>query len=281
MRKFTMGIIAVLCLIALIATRPASADDSVSSTNAKPATASASAKAPAAKPSSPSSSTFNWSGVYIGVSAGYNWAKADTDFAPRPTAAQFVNLLPQTLDLRPRGIFGGIQMGYNHQHGRMVLGIVGDISGTSSRAGVMITPIPQNNGTPFPGAGFESAYSDTKAIATIRGRLGFTWHSRMLLYGTGGLAFGRVFEGADVNFQPVGTTDYLAKLDKIKMGIAVGGGGEFAVARHWTLGAEYLFINLGNETNITNPVPALPPFQVAYTWQAKSQIARGFVNYKF
>jgi outer membrane immunogenic protein len=276
----SVGVFLAFAALALVSVRPAFADDNATpASNAKPAVSS---PAPAAKPTpAPSSATSTWSGVYIGASVGYNWAKGDTAFAPLPTATQFVNLLPQTLPLSPRGIIGGLQMGYDHQHRKMVLGVVGDFSGTSSRASLVITPITQNNGTPFPGAGFVAAHEDTKTISTIRGRIGYAWGSHFLVYATGGLAFGRVFQSAETDFQPAGTTDYLAKLDHIKMGIAAGGGGEFKISHHWSAGAEFIYVDLGNETNITNPVPALPPFQVAYTWQTKSKIARGFINYRF
>jgi outer membrane immunogenic protein len=281
MRKSSIGVCLALAGLALVSVRPAFADDNAtSSLNAKPAVAS---PTPAAQPApAPSSSSFTWSGVYIGASVGYNWAKGDTTFGPLPTPAQFINLEPQTLPLSPRGIIGGLQMGYDHQHRKMVLGVVGDFSGTNSRASVVVSPIIQNNGTPFGVGSFESARVDTKTISTIRGRIGYAWGSRFLVYATGGLAFGRVFQGADTDFQPGGgTTDYLAKLDHIKMGIAAGGGGEFSMTHHWSAGAEFIYVDLGNETNITNPTPALPPFQVAYTWQTKSKIARGFINYRF
>jgi outer membrane immunogenic protein len=279
MRKSSIVALIALSALALVSVRPAFADDNATaSSSAKPVAPTAPAAQPAPPPSASSST---WSGVYLGGSVGYNWAKGDTSFNPLPTAVAFANLQPQTLQLSPRGIIGGVQMGYDHQHGKMVLGVVGDFSGTSSRASKVVTPIIQNNGTPFGAGAFISAREDTKTIATIRGRIGYSWHDRLLLYATGGLAFGRVFQGADTNFQPIGTTDYLAKLDNIKMGIAAGGGGEISLSHHWSFGAEFIYVDLGNETNITNPVPALPPFQVAYTWQTKSKIARGFFNYRF
>ena len=40
-------------------------------------------------------------------------------------------------------------------------------------------------------------------------------------------------------------------------------------------------MDLGNESRIVDPVPALPPFQVGYNWKTQEQLVRFGVNYKF
>src|SRR5260221_14231946 len=131
----------------------------------------------------PSGSTYNWSGFYIGGHAGYGWGKADTNVDPLPSAGQFVNLLPSTLKPDPRGFLGGVQGGYNWQKGHLVVGAEADISWTDLKGTKTVTPIPQNNGTPFPGAGFVTVSQKTSYLGTVRPRLGVAF-GRFLLYGT-------------------------------------------------------------------------------------------------
>lgn len=53
----------------------------------------------------------NWSGLYVGVNAGYGWS-ANTDY------------------LDPTGAFGGGQIGYNIQRGNIVFGLETDFQGS-------------------------------------------------------------------------------------------------------------------------------------------------------
>jgi outer membrane immunogenic protein len=143
---------------------------------ATPATATNRAPEPAlpAPPPPPSSSGYSWTGFYVGVNIGYGSGSDDTFVNPLPTAVQFVNLKPQTLSPDPSGIMGGGQAGYNWQHGHFVLGAEFDIQASGMDGTKTVTPIIQNNGTPFPGAGFVSAHQDTNWVASLRPRLGVT-----------------------------------------------------------------------------------------------------------
>ncbi|MFO1108620.1 MAG: outer membrane protein [Bradyrhizobium sp.] len=234
-------------------------------------------KAPAIAPVS----VYNWTGFYIGGNVGYAWGNADTFFNPLPSAAIFVNLLPQTLSPDPKGVLGGVQAGYNWQAGKFVLGVEADIQAADINGDVRVTPIIQNNGTPFPGAGFLSAHQRIDWFGTVRARAGVTATDRLLLYVTGGLAYGDVNYAAQTDFRPGGTTLYAANFTKTKVGWTVGAGAEWAFASNWSAKVEYLYIDLGNESTTVNPVPALPPFQVAYSWKTQEQVARVGLNYKF
>src|SRR5712692_5001817 len=254
--------------------------DAVTVTEAGPASA-ATAPAPALpKPILPPPATNKWTGFYGGGHVGYGWGRADTSFTPLPTAVSFFDMLPTTLRPDPKGVIAGGQLGYNKEFTPMVLSAEFTISWSNMNGTVTVTPIIRNNGSTFPGTGFLTTHQDTSWFGTLRPRLGIlaTPSHRLLLYGTGGLAFGHVNYSANSDFRPGGTIQYPVAFSKTKKGWTVGGGAEVAVAPHVSLNFEYLFYNLGNESITANPSPANPPFQVAYNWQTKAQIFRVGVN---
>jgi outer membrane immunogenic protein len=247
-----------------------------------PAPAVTAPAAPVDAPPPPASGSYRWTGFYIGVHIGHGSGSADTAFNPLPTAAQFVNLAPQTLHPDPSGVLGGGQFGVNWQHGHFVLGVEFDISASGMDGTKTITPIIQNNGTPFPGAGFVSAHQDTNWVAAVRPRVGVTLVPRLLVYGTGGVAFASVTQFAITNFRPVGTTEYPAFIDGTKTGWIAGGGAEVALARRWSVRGEYLHYNLGSDSKTVNAIPLLPPFQVGYTFADITANTFNFgVNFRF
>jgi outer membrane immunogenic protein len=67
-------------------------------------------------------------------------------------------------------------------------------------------------------------------LATARARIGYAW-DRTMLYGTGGLAYSRAAA---------------AGLHDTDTGWAAGAGLEWAYSNSWTLKAEYLYVDLGN-----------------------------------
>lgn len=230
--------------------------------------------------SAPAAGTHDWSGGYVGFHLGYGSGKGDTRFEPQPNAATFINLQPQTVRVRPRGMFGGGQLGYNWQFGHVVVGGEGSFSVANIKKTTIVTPITQNNGTPFPGAGFLSAGQKIKYLGSVRPRLGGAF-GNVLVYGTAGFAFARVNYAATTDFRPVGTTQYPAAFSNTKKGWTAGGGVEVAVANKVSIRGEYLYYDLGNQSRTVSAIPALPPFQVAYTWQTKFHTFNGGINFHF
>jgi outer membrane immunogenic protein len=194
-------------------------------------------------------------------------------------------MTPTTLRPNPSGFLGGAQGGYNWQTGHFVIGGEADISWSRMSGTATVTPIIKNNGTPFPGAGFLTAHQDTKWFGTIRPRAGIAF-DRVLLYGTGGLAYGRVNYSANSDFRPGVPTSilffqYPASLSKTKTGWTVGGGVEVGINQHWSWKAEYLYYDLGNQSITANPIPANPPFQVSYRWETKAHTFNAGINFRF
>jgi outer membrane immunogenic protein len=227
---------------------------------------------------------YNWTGFYIGGNVGYGWGKGDVDVVPGPSAATFINLLPQTFATDPKGVIGGGQFGYNWQTGSWVWGVEFDYQGSDMKGTATESPIIQNNGTPFPGVGNNIAITEKlTSFGTLRGRLGTTFlDPRLLLFASGGFAFGQVNGTANTDFRPAGTEQYPASFSSTRTGWAAGGGAAWAFAGNWSARVEYLHLDLGSNSVTASPVPALPPFSITYNFHnLTADIVRFGVDYKF
>ena len=215
---------------------------------------------------------WSWTGFYAGLHAGGGWSDSSitqrNDLFPGFDTASFGNG-------NQAGVVGGGQIGYNWQFApNWLLGIEGDISGTGIRNNN--TRLITVGGAPVgPFGSSHVADQNVNWLASIRGRLGWVW-DRWLIYGTGGGAFADVdyrtdFTGFGVN-TPLTTSRTLS-------GWVAGGGVEYAVSNNWTVRAEYLYYDLGNET-VLNPTVA-PGSNLVTTFDNRFHVVRAAVNYKF
>ncbi len=136
---------------------------------------------------------YNWTGWYVGGNAGYGWGRNTGDLWDLFTdpggvaglAAYFTvlyraNVLP---GVKPDGIVGGAQIGYNWQTASWVLGLVADIQASGMRGSASTTVIPITGAA----TSIQSNTSKIDWFGTVRGRVGYVYNN-WLLYGTGGLA---------------------------------------------------------------------------------------------
>jgi outer membrane immunogenic protein len=146
-------------------------------------------------------------------------------------------------------ILGGVHAGYNWQAGRWVLGVEADASfidrNVSTSQPVLLSfAAPPLNAGPF----FVAAHNDW--LATVRGRVGYTW-DRLMLYGTGGAAFTRTSYSTAYTsvgvIPPIGPL--AANFASDKVGFAVGGGLEWMFSRNWLVRAEYLYYRFEGAQN--------------------------------
>ena len=80
-------------------------------------------------------------------------------------------------------------------------------------------------------------------FGTLRGRIGYLPTQRVVLYGTGGLAYGAF----RTNFSNgvVGIGAGTGSTDHSKVGWTIGAGAEAALDQHWSVKIEYLYVDLG------------------------------------
>ena len=178
------------------------------------------------------------------------------------------------------GFTGGGQVGFNWQAGNTVLGLETDFQSFRQNSRSTATGLfPDYCPLPFT----ISHSTSTDWLWTLRPRVGFAANN-WLVYATGGVAVANV----KANWQY--TDDFAntesASLSKTKVGWTVGAGVEYAISQAWSVKAEYLYVDLGDEQitthNLLNagvdPIPGQPFF---HSVSLKSNIVRAGLNYKF
>jgi len=229
---------------------------------------------------------YTWTGFYFGANVGYGWGNANVDFDPLPDPATFFSLEPQSLDPNPDGFIGGGQLGYNWQWNKwLVLGAEADFQGTDMEGHDRRQPFNDITGSIAngdPGV-FLEAHERMQWFGSARARIGIVPMCRLLIYATGGFAFGNVDYSAQTNFNN-GIT-YPVSFSETNTGWTVGGGLEWALSHHWSVKAEYLYYDLGNQDKTQNQlffgVPQGPPFFIHYDFETSGNIVRGGLNFKF
>ena len=261
-----------------------------------------------------------WTGFYAGVNTGYTASESDavnlvstqTFLVGRPllgaqgieTSSTFLAAANTTLRPKTSGFIGGGQVGYNHKFGNGFFGGletdiqgIGGAKGSVTRTTSIPLPVPL-----FAAGNFvqstSTASKSVDYVGTVRGRLGFLATPVVLVYGTGGLAYGGVqssastFQSRNGPVVPFGASN---SFSDTRVGWTAGGGGEWMFMSNWSAKAEYLYYDLGNVTyNVGSlnqvllpplPVPAGGTLGSAAFQRAKARfdghIVRVAINYHF
>ena len=121
--------------------------------------------------------------------------------------------------------------------------------------------------------------------ALVRGRIGLLPTQQLLLYVTGGLAYGQTkasFNTTDVPFGCIPNATICANgaSSSVRAGWTVGAGAEAMLAPNWSVKAEYLYIDLGNRS-LSVPAFTVPAIVFTTSTPFHEQIARVGLNYHF
>jgi len=211
----------------------------------------------------------NWTGVYLGVNGGFTYGGSDWIDSVTGTASDYFSTTGF--------VFGGT-VGANYQVGPWVVGVEGDGDLADSNGFGTFT----TTSTSSLCAG--GCLTKNSWLATVRGRAGYAF-DRLLVYGTGGAAFGNI--QANFSNDPITTSTVT--------GWTAGGGVEYALGSGWSAKAEYLFVDLGNGTCTTNcaiqtgnenpataaTTPLGPPTIPNVAIKFNESIVRAGLNYKF
>jgi outer membrane immunogenic protein len=253
-------------------------------------------KAPVYKAPPPIVDPWTWTGVYIGVNAGYSWGRSDThvDYFTSPGGLPIVPPPGSITDVKfdLNGGIAGAQIGANWQSGVWVIGGEADIqwSGQKGSADFLCATVTATVpgaclGSTFvpPGVTGASLALDQKLewFGTVRARLGVTPAPTVLLYVTGGLAYGEIQTDAILTGRtPAGVASSVAaSFSETKAGWTVGAGIEGRLGGNWTGKIEYLYMDLGSVSGTIINTPAL----IGANWSSDitDNIVRVGLNYKF
>ncbi len=242
----------------------------------------------------PAVPVYNWTGFYIGGNAGYGWGRsktADTFTSPAPpVGTPEAVVAASTSRFKMDGAVGGGQFGYNWQSNRFVYGIEADIQRSNQKGSTSFAcPVPQvgfgcNELIAAAMEGRVPTASFNQRLdwfGTLRGRIGALVAPDTLIYGTGGLARGRIeTNGTITNYftTSVATTTFSHK--STRYGWTAGAGVERRFIGNWTARLEYLYVDLGT---VSGSILArgFTPLDFAYSSRISDNIVRIGLNYRF
>jgi outer membrane immunogenic protein len=254
-----------------------------------------------------------WTGFYVGGQVGGAWASRDVSYAANdvPSAVLLGGLFGNPGEqpvfpnsFRSSGVVGGIEAGYNWQIRRDWLwGVEVDFSGSSVRGQGASTSAIQATPVFFPQTVSEQQNIDW--YGTVRARFGWLPTDNLLLFATGGFAYGQTSNSATFAIGGVtgasvtgtlggssfmclsgGSTCFAGASSSLKTGWTAGVGGEWMFAPRWSAKVEYQYVNLGNDSvTLTALAVALPGNALsrftANLGQDDFHVARVGVNFHF
>jgi outer membrane immunogenic protein len=270
-----------------------------------------------AAPRSPIAAPYSWTGWYAGANVGYGWGNADSDLAgnqqflvtPPPNIT--VSTLPfaNAQTVRTNGAIGGAQLGYNLKLNSVwVVGLEADLQGGASRGdGQFNNPLAVSCDASQGGVAGgiicgalvgnpHSVLTQYQAkidwFGTVRGRVGFLQNDQLLVYATGGLAYGRVGVSGNTTLNSLFLVPTPATFaaSRMNVGYALGAGIEGrlrALSPNWTWKLEYLYVDLGSldAASVFQPARVVPSIgatvAVGTNTHFTNNVVRAGLNYQF
>ncbi len=245
-----------------------------------------------------------WTGFYVGLNGGFAWGNSSVAFAANDPAALAGTCgaggAPKgqcitSVDFRRDGAVAGGQLGYDWQVNSLwLVGAEADFQ-WANLDGSVSSPFRLGN----VGSTNMVASQTVDSFGTVRARAGVVLTPPLLLYGTGGFAFGQVQENLSVpavatNFLKAGGFSYACTLgtacfagsaSQTLFGWSAGAGAEYAITSNLIFRTELLYVHLGAPTvNViatavaagTAPASLAAGFSSVYF-----AVMRAGLNYKF
>lgn len=238
--------------------------------------------APAYK--APAMPAYNWSGFYVGVTAGGGMASLPV------TDVDDFDFFTNSSALKSGGAVAGLHVGYNWQFApSFLVGLEGDFNWSSFKT---------SDTSCFGScANTSNLFDDDKHIATskldefstLRARFGLT-SDRTLVYVTAGPTWGHINSSLTAvnclnpNFCsiPLGAPFGIASDSSFHVGVALGAGVEYALTQNWIIRGEYLHLDFASKDTLfkdpTTGIPFTSGQRASST--ATADIARVGVSYK-
>jgi outer membrane immunogenic protein len=260
---------------------------------------------------------YSWNGWYAGLNVGGTWSNSDISVSSSnlqfcsesqgcggglETALASAQGATNVFSGKNSGIIAGVQLGYNWQVNSWVAGFEADIQGIGTHNNGRESSNATVGLSGDPSASVTTNLTVTKQIdyfGTVRGRLGWLVNPTLLVYGTGGLAYGGLKSSTSVSQTLNGDFTGVAlfpstnsSISETRAGWTAGGGLEWMFIPQWSVKAEYLYYDLGNVTYSgqlvdafttpnQSPAPAFFTNNVQTTTRFNGNIVRLGLNYHF
>jgi len=179
--------------------------------------------APIYAPPAPIPYLLTWTGCYVGGNIGGAWANVDVSNVASGG----------TFSASNSGLAGGGQIGCDYQANAWVVGFRDMLDATSLSNNTTFSTLP------FSG----TADSRSNWFNTLTARGGYLVAPNVLLYGQGGAAW----TNTNVTFFS-GSGAQAGELSNNTTGWTVGTGAEWMFAPHWSVFAEYNFMDFGTQS---------------------------------
>jgi outer membrane immunogenic protein len=222
----------------------------------------------------------NWTGFYGGINLGYGLSNDDPGtetvvagpgFPIASVRGRILYNGPNSFHNPLDGINGGGQVGYNWQAApNWVFGVEADIQGSDLKGTngcvlacgtPFVTTTPPNFLANFPVVFSSDAYTQKiDWFGTVRARAGYA-SGLWMVYATGGFAYGDVKRSGTTVGSTVNTNGNIVNqfagsysVSSTKAGWTVGAGAESKLGYNspWSIKAEYLYIDLGSNSDTFN-----------------------------
>jgi outer membrane immunogenic protein len=221
---------------------------------------------------------WSWTGVYFGGDVGGAFTSETATWTPLGPGFPAV---PITGSTGGSGFAGGFFAGYNYQFSpSFVAGIEGDWTGM--RAGGAVNQGWTTGGIIVPTTA-TSLSSEVEWAASLRGRLGYLIWPNLLIYGTGGGAWGKVQYGASA-VDPAAGYAAGAAFTNTASGWVAGGGAEWAPFTGFgmLLRVEYLYYDFSSAQNALGTAPGFAGNPSGFTWSSPTMsVVRFGMSFKF
>lgn len=226
-------------------------------------------------------SAYSWTGFYVGVDGGGAMSQDGMGIAggnPLGVAVVGSGAVPNHIKTDPNGGLVGGFAGYNYQiTPSIVLGIETDLQYANVNGG-------DNRILAF-GPAILTTMGNSRLdwFGTTRGRVGYLLNPTVMVYGTGGVAYGGVNDTASIvlttPFPGFSGAAAMAN-NNVQFGWAGGGGVDFAISNNINLRAEYLHMDLGTTGMTGTAVVAKTPVSFTASQAHTYDMARIGASYK-
>lgn len=231
---------------------------------------------------------YNWAGLYLGINGGGAWdTNTSTPFYGSSGLTPFflANEFPNALLPKPNGGFGGGQIGYNKDMWSGVVGIEADIQASGYEGTAYDSPT-----TLFFAPFTTTVEAKNDWFGTLRARAGYLGMPNLLLFATGGLAFGKttaklstIANGYTLANCPGTYPCTEASASSTQAGWTVGAGVEYMASERVSVKAEYLYMDLGSQavTGLTTVCDTGILCRFTANTPFRENIVRAGVNLRF